>query len=311
MTVSLDRIAPQSVRYIKLGEGGLWEAECVKHGIVRFGFGSSHPDRFEQCARRDWSALREGFLAEGKTASTATRFTNEIRTFFEDRGDTLWITFFGERLGWGFLDAAPAKPSEDGGGVWRAVSGGWKHTDVNGDVLTKERLAGSLTKLAAYRGTSCRVDVADYVVRRINGEKLPDVEKAIHALADIHAAVVGLLRLLEPRDFELLVDLVFTASGWRRLGVVGRTQKTLDLDLILPSTGERAFVQVKSRATSQELAEYLAAMDQAGPFDRMFFVYHTGAISTDDGRAIVIGPDRLSEMVVEAGLTSWLIRKVS
>jgi hypothetical protein len=209
------------------------------------------------------------------------------------------------------LDASSAQPSDDGRGVWRLVSGGWKHTDINGDALTKERLAGSLTKLAAYRGTSCSVDVADYVIRRINGLKLPDVEKAIHALSEIHSAVIGLIRLLEPKDFELLVDLVFAASGWRRLGVVGKTQKTLDLDLMLPSTGERAFVQVKSRTTSHELAEYVTALDQAGPFDRMFFVYHTGAISTDDDRIVVIGPDKLSEMVVEAGLTSWLIRKVS
>jgi hypothetical protein len=53
------------------------------------------------------------------------------------------------------------------------------------------------------------------------------------------------MKLLGPRDFETLVDLVFSTSGWRRQGVVGKTQKTLDLDLILPSTGERAFVQVK------------------------------------------------------------------
>ena len=109
-------------------------------------------------------ALREGFLAEGKTASTATRFPNEIRTFFEDRGSILWITFFGERLGWGFLDALPAQPSDDGRGVWRLVSGGGKHTDINGDALTKERLTGSLTKLAAYRGTSCSVDEVELLV---------------------------------------------------------------------------------------------------------------------------------------------------
>ncbi|OYW55444.1 MAG: hypothetical protein B7Y80_14235 [Hyphomicrobium sp. 32-62-53] len=107
---------------------------------------------------------REGFLAEGKTASTTTRFPNEIRTFFEDRGSILWITFFGERLGWGFLDALPAQPSDDGRGVWRLVSGGGKHTDINGDALTKERLTGSLTKLAAYRGTSCSVDEDELLV---------------------------------------------------------------------------------------------------------------------------------------------------
>ncbi|OJY61935.1 MAG: hypothetical protein BGP16_15495 [Sphingobium sp. 66-54] len=39
---------------------------------------------------------------------------------------------------------------------------------------------------------------------------------------------------------------------------VGRTQKTVDLELILPSTAERAFVQVKSQATSAALNDYVA-----------------------------------------------------
>jgi hypothetical protein len=108
-----------------------------------------------------------------------------------------------------------------------------------------------------------------------------------------------------------LVDLVFTSSGWRRLGVVGKTQKTLDLDLMLPSTGERAFVQVKSRTTSAELAEYVGQLEDHGPYDRMFFVFHSGEAETDDERVRIVGPEKLADMVVEAGLVNWLIRKVS
>jgi hypothetical protein len=32
-----DSISPTQVRYIKLGEGGSWEAECLEKRIVRFG----------------------------------------------------------------------------------------------------------------------------------------------------------------------------------------------------------------------------------------------------------------------------------
>ena len=35
----------------------------------------------------------------------------------------------------------------------RAVNSGWRWADVHGEELTKERLSGALTKLAAYRGT--------------------------------------------------------------------------------------------------------------------------------------------------------------
>lgn len=307
----LTNIRPERVRYIKLGEGGRWEKECWDKGIIRFGFGSANSERFPLCISGRWDDLTKTFIASGRDPSTASRFTNETRTFFEDQGQILWITFVGEQLLWGFLDLNSAQRHDDGDGVWRKIVNGWRTEDLKGEKLTKERLSGSLTKISAYRGTSCNVDVADYVVRRINGQKQPEVERAIAALENTTVAVLGLLKLLEPRDFETLVDLVFSTSGWRRQGIVGKTQKTLDLDLILPSTGERAFVQVKSKTTSRELTEYLGALDERGPFDRMFYVYHSGEAKVEDDRVIIIGPEKLAQLVIDAGLVNWLIRKVS
>jgi len=37
----------------------------------------------------------------------------------------------------------------------------------------------------------------------------------------------------------------------------------------------------------------------------------SGSAVTDDTRVTVIGPERLAELVVDAGLVGWLIRKVS
>ena len=128
------------------------------------------------------------------------------------------------------------------------------------------------------------------------------------ATQEMKASTLELMRRLEPRDFELLVDLVFTTSGWRRVGLVGKTQTTLDLTL--PSTGERALVHVTSNSTSQELAEYVAALEDS-PFDRMFYVFHSGEAATDDLRVTVIGPEQLADLVVDAGLVGWLIRKAS
>ena len=301
-------ISPSCVRYIKLGPGGGWEKECLETGIVRFGFGSASEVRFGLCRGARWSDLAESFMAEGKDKSTATRFTRELRLFFEDDGSTLWITFIGERLCWGFVAPMPPEPHNDRNGLWRPIAGGWRWTDQNGEELTKDRLPGALTKLAAYRGTSCDVEQADYVVRRINGQKIPAVERALAATQEMKQSTLELMRRLEPRDFELLVDLVFTTSGWRRVGIGGTTHTTLDLTL--PSTGERAFVQVKSTATSQELAESVAAIDDS-PFNRMFYVFHSGEAATDDERVTVIGPEQLADLVMDAGLFGWLIRKVS
>jgi hypothetical protein len=304
-------IRPRRVRYIKLGRKGGWEQECLRRRIIRFGFDSAKPDRFSLCQAGAWEEVGKVLRRAGKTLGAATNIANQLRAFFEDDGTTLWVTFIGERLYWGFLTQSPAEQHEDENGVWRTVKHGWSCKDINGEELTKDRLSGALTKLASYRGTSCDVDVDEYVVRRINGHKLPVVENALLALDAMKTSVLALMKLLGPRDFETLIDLVFAASGWRRLGIVGKTQKTLDLDLLLPSTGERAFVQVKSRTTDHELAEYVERLDDLGPYDRMFFVYHSGEAQTDDERVTVIGPEKAAELVLDAGLIDWLIRKVS
>jgi hypothetical protein len=225
LTTPAEMIHPTRVRYIKLGREGRWEKECIEKGIVRFGFGSANAERFPLCRTGKWPELTQTFIASGRTRGMATRFTNETRLFFEDDGTTLWITFVGERLYWGLLTPSAPDRHGDGEGVWRTVAGGWRSTDVNGEPLTKDRLSGALSKLAAYRGTSCDVDVADYVIRRINGHKTPEVERAITALEGVTQSVRELMKLLGPRDFETLVDLVFSTSGWRRQGIVGRHRR--------------------------------------------------------------------------------------
>lgn len=306
-------ISPNRVRYIKLGRGGGWEAECLSNGIIRFGFDAASAERFPLCRAGNWSDLTTSFLEAGKDKGTATRFTNEARLFFEDDGATLWITFMFEHLYWGFLTPEPAWPHPDGDGVVRTVQSGWRSKDINGGQLSKERLSGALTKLAAYRGTSCDVDVHEYVIRRINGEKTLQAERATDVKQQMIEAVVGMMTLLTWHDFETLVDLVFSVSGWRRQGVVGKTQKTIDLDLTLPTTGERAFVQVKSSTDQATLDEYVSQFETLA-YDRMFYIYHSATrsiVEPDDASVTVVGPERLAEMIVDAGLVSWLIRKVT
>ena len=110
-TKMIAEIHPARVRYIKLGSAGHWQGECIKGGIVQFGFDSTSAERFALCRAGKWDALTKSFLAAGKT-----RFTNETRLFFEDDGTTLWITFVGERLYWGFLTRSKPEPHSDGDG---------------------------------------------------------------------------------------------------------------------------------------------------------------------------------------------------
>lgn len=309
------------VRYIKLGSGGLWERECLERQVLRFGFGTEDPERFAQCVSGRWDQLEASLRAEGRAKGTATSIVNQARGFFEDGGIALWITFIGEQLWWGRIQkGSPPRRHPDGDGTERDIVRGWQGTSLDGEPLTKDRLSGWLTKLALFRGTSLEVRPAGraaYAIRRINGQKSAEVEQAIEALEHMRESAVVLMRNLDPRDFETLVDLVFTASGWRRLGAVGGVEKGLDIDLLLPSTGERAFVQVKSDTSQNELSEYAGKIGLMGPFSRMFFVYHSYHPSTqkppttDDPRVTVVDPVRLAQLAVDAGLVGWLIGKVS
>jgi hypothetical protein len=301
------------VRYIKLGERGRYEAECERTSIIRIGYGTASDERFALCAAGDWAAVRESFIAEGRDKGTAKGIARQLRDFFEDSGSTLWITFIGERLCWGFTDGSTPSRQSPLGGVIRPILGGWCDRDLLDEPLVKDGLSGALTKVVRYQGTVCRVKDPAYVVRRINGEKSPEIERAIAARVELQRSILPLIRELGPKDFELLVDLILSTSGWRRLSAVGGTQKTKDFSIQLPSTGEQAFVQVKSETTSAELAAYAATLDERGPFDRMFFVYHSGkaVLSTDDDRVVVIGPEELAKIVLDAGLDGWIIEKVS
>ncbi len=310
MNEQFPHISAKSVRYIKLGEAGRWEKSSIRDGVLRFGFESGEPLSMAMCLEGRWDDLARSWREDGaKSASTARRFTNETRQFFQADPEDLWITFVGERLYWGFLEPGSPVKSDDDASSWRRVAGGWRCTDRNGTPLVKSNLPGGITKLAAYRGTSCGVDVDQQVIRRINAEVEPQVATARNAVAALETALVPLLQRLGPRDLEVLVELIFSASGWRRLDTTGGTRKLVDLDLELPTTQERAFVQVKTGTNQNELQSYIDLMQQES-FGRMFYVYHSGTLHTDQDNVTLIGPMKLANMVLNAGLTDWVMRKV-
>lgn len=303
MTVTADR-----AYYIKLGRGGEWEAECLRDGTLRFGY---HETPHDLCVVGAWDQVRDFWTEKRGDAGTAARDMNQIRAFYEAGEDELFITFAHGLLHW-CRSAGPVEVLADGGRR-RTTVDGWSSQSVKGSPLSSDRISGHLLKVQMFRGTICQVKPFDYLMRKLNDELSPEVAVAEDAARALMEAIVGLMRLLTWQDFELLVDLVFSASGWRRVGVIGRTQKTVDLELILPTTSERAFVQIKSQAGNASLKDYAARFDQADLYDRMFFVWHTGAIAAgDDFDGItLVGPERLSRMVLDAGLSSWLREKVS
>lgn len=296
------------VNFIKLGTGGEWEAECLRTGSIRFGYSETPHDL---CVAKDWKGVWEVWNELRGDGGTATRDTNQIRTFYESSEQSIFVTFSGGLLHW----CRPSGPVEvlPNGRRRRQTVDGWHSASMGGRPLTVDQLSGNLLKVQMFRGTICQVKAAEYLLRKLNDQLSPEVAAAEEAEQALTRALVALMRLLTWQDFELLVDLVFSSSGWRRVSVVGRTQKTVDLELLLPTTGERAFVQIKAQANLSSLREYIDRFNETAAYDKMFFVWHSGVI---EGGAIssdvaLIGPDRLSRMVLDAGLSSWLRDKVS
>src|SRR3989338_8898219 len=216
---------------------------------------------------------------------------------------------------YGFSNGEQPKTHPDGDGSFKKMSIPWRNMDVNDKSLAMDFLSGNLTKTASYRSTICGLSMgsAKYAIDRING-KLPNVVlKAKETRDSLVECMEELLKLLTWKDFEVLVELIFAQSGWKRVSATGGVQKTIDFSLWQPLTGERAFVQVKSETNVNELESYIRN-SQSDNLGRMFYVYHTGKhkVSSRKNRNITIWDGREAAVqVVRNGLIDWLIEKTS
>lgn len=301
---------PTEVRYIKLGPGGAWVDRCLDGGLIEFGHQSIAHDL---AVAGDWDAVRAQFLNDGLSPAKASDFTRELRDFYGLPPSALWITIARGRLWW-TLAADGAEPVlEAGRGArLRRAEGGWRSADINGAPLDLSGLSTRLTKVAAYRQTLCRVEAADYLIRRINAEPEPAVTRALEAREAMTEAAGALIAGLHWRDFELLADLIFASGGWRRVSAVGGSDQA-DSDLVLEqaTTGERAMVQVKSAAGQGVIDDYACRFTNGG-WDRCFLVCHspTGQLTAPDLPRFHLwqGPV-LAEQALKAGLLDWLIAR--
>lgn len=298
--------------FIKLGRSGDWEKEAIEGGYLRLGY----PNPFhKECLARNYDAVRPFFEGRNKTKTVVTNFVNQIRTFYEADRSVLWITFYQRRLWWGVAeDGIELIPDESGSRIRRVV-GGWKSEDIMGGLLSVERISGRLTKVQMYQGTICEVKEALYLKNKLNAIEAEEIQKARKSLVDLVDASLPLIKSLTWKDFELLVDLIFLNSGWKRIGVLGKNEKDIDLDLMMPVNGRRVFVQVKSASCQTEFEEYVAVFEENDMYDEMYFVVHSlkgDLVARASSRPITIINDlALAELVVKGGLIEWLIEKAT
>lgn len=299
------------IRYIKLGNGGIWEQSCIESdGTIRLGYES--PLHNESLAG-EWDKVWRFWLeARNGNEGAASRDLSQIRDFYELSENDIWITFYKRKMYWCRAESDVSE-LQDGTRV-RKVIGAWSCKSETGDALTIEGIDGRVTKVQGFRGTICSVSMPDYLLRKIRGELQPDVLAAKESLRRLEGDVEGLIRGLWWKDFELLVELIFSRAGWQRMSVVGKTEKEIDLDVVLPVSNRRAFVQVKSQTSPAEINscyESYLAYDQ---YNEMYMVFHSlngelAQVGTTSENLHLWDCSRLASLVVRSGLVEWLIAK--
>ena len=303
-------IAASQVRFIKLGKGGAWEKQCIEGSVpsVRFGFDNPH---HADCLRRKWLIV-EQYWRQHKPAAEATKIVNQIKDFYALGSDALWITFYKRKLYWCFADPTVTEITPGGSRV-RNVIGSWSCASSAGDTLFSDSLSGRLTKIQGFRGTICKVQEQKYLLDRLNGLVPRDVQRAASNLEGLKTSTAPLIQRLHWKDFELLVDLILSRAGWQRLSPLGKTEKSIDLECLLPVTGQRAFVQVKSSANLQELQSSIAKYHDMDQYQEMLFVVHTAEPDLKEcakaEEITFFGLEEIASLVVDSGLTQWLIQK--
>ena len=309
--VILKPIKALAIRFIKLGEGGRWEAECLNEGTLRFGYQEIPHD---VCVQEDWVEVRRLARQFSNNEGAATSHANQIRQFYETPETTIWITFHADRLWWCFSEKGVRSfPNND---KERKVIGAWHDTDINGVPLIKGRLSGKLLAVQGFMGTICSVPDIEYLLHKVNGTVQPHVADAQIAFEKLVASLGPVIEKLHPKDLEILVDLIFRQSGWQRVGVAGGTEKDIDLDLISPVTQERIAVQVKSKATGAVYRKYRDKYADMRGFSRFYFVTHSPdndlsneAALASDPSFVLWGPEKITQLAVNSGLTGWLMDK--
>lgn len=306
----LPAIVPNGVRYIKLGDGGRWAADAIEHGYVAFGY---HSIPHEVCLAGHRDEIRR-LLDHRGSEGAKTAGVNEVMTFYEAGEDCLWVTFAGGHLWWTFAGMEViwcGDENSDGPSRIRASIGGWRNTDLAGRPLKVSGLSSKLTKTANFRATICTIEEEDYLLRRINAAEEPVVAKAREARTAMMLIAIDMVRGLHWADFETLADLIFARSGWQRSTPVGERLADIDILMQQPTTGETAFVQVKSRAGQAELDDYLVRFRASG-YDRFFFVCHSRKgtlVLPEEPRLHLFEGQALADAAVKNGLFDWLVER--
>lgn len=302
---------PKNILFIKLGEKGTFEKECIEEkGIIKLDYREIDHDN---CINSKWEKIEEQVKTTYKTwPSATTSHKNQIKRFYEESETTMWITFYNGKLWYCYADKK-IQLNNDGTKERKTITG-WTDEDINKNTLFIQYLSGRLTKVQGFRGAICDVKEKEYLLHKINNTQSIELVNVEKDLKSLKSNLELLIKKLNPKDFEVFVDLLFRAASWSRIGVLGKSIKTIDIELLAPVTNERAIVQVKSESNLSIFEDYKKRLESMDEYDKYFFVTHTPTkdlqelINRNNENNIQIWDSKkLAELSINAGLIEWII----
>ena len=310
---------PNSVRYVKNGAGGQWWTAARANGQIHLSWriipdGLLHAAELVQIK----ALIRRHF---GANRGAALRDFNALRTLLDHPSQHVWVTFEDGCMWWctvhdGIETDPDGETNDRGRGhFWLTCATAWTNYSKGGRRhLAMTELPGRVTTTAGFKGTVCEPKGSREILRIIRNEEDLDARAATIARQAYEEAIAKLVTRLGEKDFEVLVDLILSRSGWARLAKLGGVTEGIDIEVENASADEIAFVQVKSSATQATLNDYVSRFNERRDhYKRMIFAVHSSSpdiIPPSDQPVQVWDRKQIARLVVKLGLGDWVATRL-
>lgn len=306
---------PGSVRYVKLGAGGRWWKAAKERGQIHFGW-MAVPD--EALLAADYDVIERTIRDEYGGKPGATQDFRAVRSVLDQPSRHVWVAYQDGSLWWcTVLDGIAVNPAGESlelGHFWLTCDRPWTDRSLQGRRLALSELPGIVGATSGFQGTACTPGGWKEILRILTDAEDPAVMAAAQARGAYETAVSTLIARLMPKDFELLVDLILSRTGWSRLEKLGGSTEGVDVEVENPALDEVAFVQVKSRADQTVLDDYVGRfVDRRERYARMIFAVHSpkkDLVPPADLPVQVWDGPRIARLVVRLGLGDWVANRV-
>lgn len=219
----MELITCKNAYYVKLGRNGMWAESSLKTNIIRIGW---KQQTLSDINSGRWEKIQKHLQREATDQGAATRDCRALRMLCDSTNDDIWITFHSNHLWWCKV-VDPSRIQEDKVSKYRKVHR-WHRQNIFGEPLLITQLPGRIAKTQRFSGTICKVSEVDELARLINRQHSSEYTAIVYSRRDLCRHVETGLGRLHWKDFETLVDLLFRATGWRRVSVLGETMKFSD-----------------------------------------------------------------------------------